>query len=199
MRTSAYTTVRPRYGFADVVGLLFRESLLMIVIFLVVVTIGTAAVLTLKKSYTATASVYAGAGQEYVYQSRVGAIDPSQVKLKANFPAKPLATAPNGWKLERSEQAPVFRKDVELQPGTTITLSIRPHVLAPDADGSQTFSVGEPGFEAAQGYLQKNTVSSILGTSVAQLDRDSLQLGNAISELHRLLASLPKPPEPANP
>jgi hypothetical protein len=128
-----------------------------------------------------------------------GAIDPSQVKLKANFPAKPLATAPKGWKLERSEQAPVFRKDVELQPGTTITLSIRPHVLAPDADGSQTFSVGEPGFEAAQGYLQKNTVSSILGTSVAQLDRDSLQLGNAISELHRLLASLPKPPEPANP
>lgn len=78
MRTSAYMTVRPRYGFSDVVGLLFRESLLMIVIFLIVVAIGTAAVLTLKKSYTATASVYAGAGQEYVYQSRVGQIDPSQ-------------------------------------------------------------------------------------------------------------------------
>ncbi|MGV8930245.1 MAG: GumC family protein [Brevundimonas sp.] len=78
MRTSAYTTVRPRYGFSDVVGLLIRESLLMVVIFLVVFAIGTAAVLTLKKSYTATASVYAGAGQEYVYQSRVGAIDPSQ-------------------------------------------------------------------------------------------------------------------------
>ena len=78
MRTSAYTTVRPRYGFSDVVGLLFRETLLMVVIFLVVFAIGTAAVLTLKKSYTATASVYAGAGQEYVYQSRVGAIDPSQ-------------------------------------------------------------------------------------------------------------------------
>ena len=78
MRTSAYTTVRPRYGFSDVVGLLFRDALLMIVIFLVVFAIGTAAVLTLKKSYTANASVYAGAGQEYVYQSRVGAIDPSQ-------------------------------------------------------------------------------------------------------------------------
>ena len=78
MRTSAYTTVRPRYGFADVVGLLFRETLLMVVIFLVVFALGTAAVLTLKKSYTATASVYAGAGQEYVYQSRVGTIDPSQ-------------------------------------------------------------------------------------------------------------------------
>ncbi len=78
MRTSAYTTVRPRYGFSDVVGLLFRESLLMIVIFLAVFAIGTAAVLTLKKSYTANASVYAGAGQEYVYRSRVGTIDPSQ-------------------------------------------------------------------------------------------------------------------------
>jgi len=78
MRTSAYTTVRPRYGFSDVVGLLFRETLLMVMVFLAVFAIGTAAVLTLKKSYTATASVYAGAGQEYVYQSRVGAIDPSQ-------------------------------------------------------------------------------------------------------------------------
>lgn len=128
-----------------------------------------------------------------------GPIDPSQVKLKANFPAKPLASSPKGWKLVRSEQAPVFRKDVELQPGTSVTLSIRPHILAPDSDGNQTFSVGEPGFDAAQGYLQKNTVSSILGTSVAQLDQDSLQLGNAISELHRLLASLPKPPEPEKP
>ena len=78
MRTTAYTTVRPRYGFSDVVGLLFRELLLMILIFLAVFAIGTAVVLTLKKSYTATASVYAGAGQEYVYRSRVGAIDPSQ-------------------------------------------------------------------------------------------------------------------------
>jgi uncharacterized protein involved in exopolysaccharide biosynthesis len=78
MRTSAYTTVRPRYGFLDVVGLLFREALLMIVIFLAVFAIGTAAVLTLKKSYTATASVYAGAGSEYVYQPRVGPTERSQ-------------------------------------------------------------------------------------------------------------------------
>ncbi|MDP3801822.1 chain-length determining protein [Brevundimonas sp.] len=78
MRTSAYTTVRPRYGFFDVVGLLFRESLLMVVIFLAVFALGTAAVLTLKKSYTATASVYAGAGSEYVYQPRVGPTERSQ-------------------------------------------------------------------------------------------------------------------------
>lgn len=78
MRTTAYTTVRPRYGFFDVVGLLFRELLLMVVIFLLVFAIGTAVILTLKKSYTATASVYAGAGSEYVYQPRVGATERSQ-------------------------------------------------------------------------------------------------------------------------
>ncbi len=128
-----------------------------------------------------------------------GLIDPSQVKLKASFPAKPLSTAPEGWVLEKSEQAPVFRKEVELQPGTSISLSIKPHILAPASDGLSTFSVGEPGFEASQGYLQKNTVSAILGTSVARLDHDSLQLGNAISELHRLLASLPKTEEPEKP
>ena len=74
MRTTAYTTVRPRYGIADLIGLLFRELLLMIVIFLVIFAIGAAAVLMLKKTYTATSSVYAGVGQEYVYQPRVGAL-----------------------------------------------------------------------------------------------------------------------------
>lgn len=78
MRTTAYTKVRPRYGFLDVVGLLFRELLLMIVIFLTVFAIGAAAVLTLKKSYTANASVYAGVGSEYVYQPRVGVVERGQ-------------------------------------------------------------------------------------------------------------------------
>lgn len=78
MRTTAYTTVRPRYGFLDVVGLLFRDLLLMVIIFLLVFALGTAAVLTLKKSYTATASVYAGVGQEYVYQPRVGTTERGQ-------------------------------------------------------------------------------------------------------------------------
>ncbi|MFN3669555.1 MAG: GumC family protein [Brevundimonas sp.] len=78
MRTTAYTTVRPRYGVFDVIGLLFRELILMIVVFLLVFAIGAAAVLMLKKSYTATASVYAGAGSEYVYQPRIGPIERSQ-------------------------------------------------------------------------------------------------------------------------
>jgi uncharacterized protein involved in exopolysaccharide biosynthesis len=73
MRT-AYVTARPRYGLADVVGLMFRELVLMIIIFLVVFAIGFAGVMTLKKTYTATAEVYAGAGQEYVYESRVGTV-----------------------------------------------------------------------------------------------------------------------------
>ena len=88
MRTTAYTTVRPRYGFLDVVGLLFRELLLMVVIFLLVFAIGTAAVLTLKKSYTASASVYAGVGQEYVYQPRVGAADRGGQPLEADAVAQ---------------------------------------------------------------------------------------------------------------
>lgn len=100
MRTSAYTTVRPRYGFFDVVGLLFRESLLMIVIFLAVFAIGTAAVLTLKKSYTATASVYAGAGSEYVYQPRVGPTERSQ-PLEADAVARAEAAILGSLEVKR--------------------------------------------------------------------------------------------------
>ncbi len=119
-------------------------------------------------------------------------IDPGLVKLKASFPAKSLSAAPEGWLLEKSAQAPVFSKEITLRPGKTITLSIQPHILSPAADGANTFAVVEPGFNISEGYRQSNTVSAILGNSVAQLDRDALLLGNAISDLHQLLASLPK-------
>jgi polysaccharide biosynthesis protein PslE len=69
----ALAPARPRYGLLDVVGLLLRELVLMVVVFLLVFALGAAAVMTLKKSYTASASVFAGVGQEYVYQPRVGA------------------------------------------------------------------------------------------------------------------------------
>ncbi len=65
--TTTYVSARPRYGVFDVIGLLFRELALMIVIFLVLFAIGAGAVLTLKKTYTAGASLFVGAGQEYVY------------------------------------------------------------------------------------------------------------------------------------
>ena len=42
MRSTAYVTTRPRYGVLDVVGLLFRELLLMVVVFLLIFAIGAA-------------------------------------------------------------------------------------------------------------------------------------------------------------
>ncbi|MFN3836240.1 MAG: GumC family protein [Brevundimonas sp.] len=78
MRSSAYVMTRPRYGVLDVVGLLLRELLLMIVVFVIILALGVAAAMTLKKSYTATGSVFAGVGQEYVYQPRVGTAERGQ-------------------------------------------------------------------------------------------------------------------------
>ena len=78
MRSTAYVTARPRYGVLDVIGLLFRELLLMILVFVVILGLGFAAAMTLKKSYTATGSVFAGVGQEYVYQPRVGTAERGQ-------------------------------------------------------------------------------------------------------------------------
>jgi len=74
MRSTTTVSTRPRYGILDVVGLLFRELWLMVLIFLLVFAVGAGAVLTIKKTYVAGATIYAGAGQEYVYQSRVGTI-----------------------------------------------------------------------------------------------------------------------------
>ena len=70
-----------------------------------------------------------------------------QVKLLAPFPAKPLAQAPAGWRLESSEHAPPFTREVELSPGKKITLKIRPHLFVPEADGAAVFNISEPGFE----------------------------------------------------
>lgn len=132
-------------------------------------------------------------------KSGKGSIDPSQVKLLAPFPAKPLADAPAGWHLEASENAPPFTREVELSPGKSITLTIRPHLLVPDSDGVGTFSVSEPGYDPALGYRQNATVGALLSQSIRQLDDDSKQLGDVIDNLQQLLVSLPKPeptPEP---
>jgi uncharacterized protein involved in exopolysaccharide biosynthesis len=122
MRPTAYVTARPRYGFFDVVGLLFRELLLMVVVFLAVFALGTAAVLTLKKSYTATASVFAGVGQEYVYQPRVGAAERGQ--------------APNAGEVAIAEAAILRSQEVKAR--------------AVRALGVQTFQRGPSSAPAAQ-------------------------------------------------
>ena len=72
--TTAYVPARPRYGLFDVIGLLFRELLVMILVFVLVLALGAAAVMTLKKTYTSGASLLVNAGQEYVYQPRVGGL-----------------------------------------------------------------------------------------------------------------------------
>ncbi len=130
-------------------------------------------------------------------QTGSGAIDPKTVKLRAPFPAKPLAATPPGWRLEASNNAPPFIRKVELAPGTSITLTIRPHLLVPEA---ASFAITEPGFEHALGYRQAQTVSAILSHSIQQLDEDAKQLGNAIDHLQQLVSSLPHPeptPQPA--
>lgn len=135
-------------------------------------------------------------------QAGTGNIDPSQVKLIAPFPAKPLAPAPAGWRLEASESAPPFTREVELSPGKKITLKVRPHLLVPEADGAGVFNVSESGFDPSLGYQQSATVGAILSNSIRQLDEDSKQLGGAIDKLQQLLVSLPKPepkPEPTKP
>jgi hypothetical protein len=130
-------------------------------------------------------------------QTGTGNIDPAKVKLLAPFPAKPLASAPAGWRLESSESAPPFTREIELSPGKKITLEVRPHLLVPEADGSGVFNVLEPGFDPSLGYRQDTTVGAILSNSIRQLDTDSKTLGAAIDNLQQLLVSLPKPePEP---
>lgn len=128
-----------------------------------------------------------------------GELDPDKISLRASFPAKPLANPPQGWLLEKSKDAPAIMREVEIQPGTVISLDIKPHILVPDADGTDVFTVNEPGFNPLDGYRQKQTVSAILSKSVVQLDEDAKQLGSALSELQRILSSLPQPEPKATP
>ena len=78
MRSAATYSARPRYDLADIVGLLIRQIGVMLLVFLVIVALGTVAVMTLKKTYTAEARIFAGVGQEYVYQPRVGLTERGQ-------------------------------------------------------------------------------------------------------------------------
>lgn len=136
-------------------------------------------------------------------QAGSGKIDPSKVKLLAPFPAKPLSQPPAGWKIEASESAPPFIREVELAPGRKMTLTVKPQVLVPVADGVDTFSIAEPGFNPAMGYHQDATVGAVLSRSIRELDDDAKALGIAVDNLQQLLVSLPKsePPSaaPANP
>lgn len=134
---------------------------------------------------------------EKFQSAAAGSIDPADVKLLAPFPAKPLAEPPAGWKLDATAEAPAFSREVEVSPGTRITLTIKPHVLVPEADGATVFAVREPGYDSGLGYGQTATVGAVLSHSLRQLDDDAKQLGAAIDNLQQLLISLPAPAEHA--
>jgi len=118
----------------------------------------------------------------------------SEVEIIAPFPAKPLSPAPVGWELEHPEHAPPFSKTVRLSGGSEITLSIRPHVLVPDADGAEVFALSEPGFDPELGYAQRDTVGAVLADSIHALDENADRLDEAARRLQELLNSLPAAP-----
>lgn len=131
-------------------------------------------------------------------RSGSGKIDPENIEIKSSFPTKALTVPPSGWKLETTDKAPPFSRQVEIQPDTFVALEITPHLLSPIADGAEVFSVSEPGYHHEKGYQQDQSVANILESSITQLDEDALKMGHALSELHRLLASLPKPETPVS-
>lgn len=64
--------LRPRYSMSEWTGLLWRERVLMALVFALVFALGTAGVLLLPKTYVAHSSLLVRLGQEYVYQPRAG-------------------------------------------------------------------------------------------------------------------------------
>lgn len=122
-------------------------------------------------------------------------VDASAVKLLAPFAAKPLFQAPAGWRLEHPADVPAFVEKVPLSNGTTISLSIRPHVLVPDANGEDVLAVTEPGYDPALRYAQTGTMSAVLSASVERMEEDSLKMSAALERLGQLLGSLPAAPE----
>lgn len=126
-------------------------------------------------------------------------VDPGAVKLLAPFAAKPLFQPPAGWRLEHPESVPTFIREVPLANGTRISLSIRPHLLVPDADGDQVLAVNEPGYEPALRFAQTGTMGAVLSDSVERMEEDSIKVGAALDRLSQLLASLPSTDAPPGP
>ena len=145
MRT-AYVTARPRYGLGDVVGLLLRQALLMVVVFLAIFVLGAAAVLTLKKTYTAGAKVFAGVGQEYVYQPRVGATERGQ--------------APNIGEVAQSEAAILGSSEVKRR----VVQALGPEAILGDDAGPGDQAAALKAVESSLG-VGTEVGSAVIGVS----------------------------------
>ncbi|NBB52479.1 chain-length determining protein [Rhizobium sp. CRIBSB] len=164
MRT-ANLTARPRYGLGDVLALLLRETVLMIVVFLLIFALGAAAVLTLKKTYTASAKVFAGVGQEYVYQPRVGTAERGQ--------------APNIGEVAQSEAAILGSQEVKRRVVQALGAET---ILGPDAADADPVSA----LKAVEGSLGVGTEvgSAVIGVSYETDDpaRAALILNTVIDQ-----------------
>jgi uncharacterized protein involved in exopolysaccharide biosynthesis len=64
--------LRPRYSPSEWTGLLWRERVLIALVFALIFALGTFAASTLPKTYVARSSLLVHLGQEYVYQPRAG-------------------------------------------------------------------------------------------------------------------------------
>ena len=126
-------------------------------------------------------------------------IPADDIDIVAPFPAKPLTNPPAGWRLAHPDSVPAVSQEVTLNNGTAVKLSIRPHVLVPDADGNEIFALREPGFDSAKGYAQTDTVGAILAESIHTLDDHTDRLAAASQRLSELLDSLPAAPPVAAP
>ena len=72
MPTGGEWAARPRYTPTDVGSLLWRDRLLIVLVFAVLLAIGLGVALTMKTRYPAHASLLVRLGPEYVYQPNVG-------------------------------------------------------------------------------------------------------------------------------
>jgi len=72
LSAEAPSRVRPPFELSDLVANLWRQRFVMLGVFLVVVALGFAFAMTLKKTYSARSSLLVQLGQEYVYNPRVG-------------------------------------------------------------------------------------------------------------------------------
>ena len=134
-----------------------------------------------------------GVKVEVIGGSTTEKVNAKDIKIVAPFPAKPLSREPRGWRLTHPRSAAVLTQNVDLPNGNSITLTIRPHVIVPDANGSDVFALNEPGYDHNKGYAQTDTVGSVLADSIHELDTHSDRLNAASQRLTELLDSLPSP------
>lgn len=119
--------------------------------------------------------------------------DAGDIRVYSPFPAKPMSAAPEGWRYEPAPQAfQAHAQTVKLSSGATIDLSITPFVLVPSSDGSNVFTIREPGFEPEMNFSQQHTIGAMLQASTEEIEKHEKAVAKAMTRLQQLLSSLPQ-------